>query len=339
MHRLKVNAITRVGEYLLSYDVSPARYLRELGLPPAALLGDKLWLDRDSCLRVAENLGRVTGDPAPGMHVAEGQDLRVYGLWSDRILAAATVGEAIHAAIEHIGLIESGRLIVLRSEGSRVHWETDFLGPLEVSPREYLVASAVILSRFIGLATERIPIEVRLAHERPADTSEYERVFGPRLVFDADRTAIVFDRDALALPMDRRKVARVFAETAGTTAAHAHTAVAVARAVQAIIPFERPTTAKVAEMLQMNLRTMQRHLETWGVTFEELLEDLRLHRALIGLGEQGRTVTDVAFNLGYSDSAHFTRAFRRWTGSPPSDVTAPRKPINGKLMPLLTETP
>ena len=339
MHRIKVNAISRVGEYLLSHDVCPARFLRDLGLPPAALLGCDLWLDRDSCFLIAENIGRVTGDPAPGMHVTELQDLRVYGLWSDRILAAATVGDAIHAAIGHIGLIESGRLMVLRNKGSRASLETDFLGRLEASPREYLVASAVLLSRFIGLATEHIPLEVPLAHETPADTSEYERVFGPHLVFDADRTAIVFDRDALALPMDGRKVARVIAGTTDTTASHVQTAVAVARTVQAIMPFERPTTANVAEALNMNLRTMQRHLETWGVTFNELLEDFRLHHALVGLREQGRTVTDVAFTLGYSDSAHFTRAFRRWTGSPPSGVGASREPGHSKLMALLTKTP
>ena len=79
----------------------------------------------------------------------------------------------------------------------------------------------------------------------------------------------------------------------------------------------------------MNLRTMQRHLGAWGVTFEQLLEDLRLHHALIGLQEERLSVTDVAFHLGYSDAAHFTRAFRRWTG------TAPRE---SGILPLLAAT-
>jgi AraC-like DNA-binding protein len=30
-------------------------------------------------------------------------------------------------------------------------------------------------------------------------------------------------------------------------------------------------------------------------------------------------MTEIAFLLGYSDAAHFTRAFRRWTGSSPRD--------------------
>ncbi|MGO9673197.1 MAG: helix-turn-helix domain-containing protein [Methylocella sp.] len=29
------------------------------------------------------------------------------------------------------------------------------------------------------------------------------------------------------------------------------------------------------------------------------------------------SVTNAAFELGYSDPAHFSRAFRRWTGESP----------------------
>ena len=37
------------------------------------------------------------------------------------------------------------------------------------------------------------------------------------------------------------------------------------------------------------------------------------------LQEGTHTLTEIAFLVGYSDAAHFTRAFRRWTGSPPRD--------------------
>lgn len=334
MHRIKIASVATVGDYLLARGVSPAHYLCELGLPPAALLGGNLWLDRDSCLGIAENLGRVTGDRFPGMHVAEIIDLRVYGLWSARILASATVGEALHAAADRIDLIESGRLLTLSMQGNRVRLETGFLGRLKENPREYLDASLTLLSRFVRLAAEDIPFEAHFAHERPADTSEIERLLGPNLVFGAEVTALVLDRDAMATPIDRRKIELSASPGAEPEIAHCRTAAAAARAVQAMLRNGRPTVSEVAASLSMNVRTLQRHLAAWGVTFEQLLDDLLFHTAMIELREAGRSVTDVAFDLGYSDSAHFTRAFRRWTGYTPREYRSAELPMPRSTRPL-----
>ena len=76
----------------------------------------------------------------------------------------------------------------------------------------------------------------------------------------------------------------------------------------------------VADELRMNPRTLQRHLAAWGLSFNEVLDDLRHRRAMAYLSDGQLSITDVAFRLGYADAAHFTRAFRRWTGKAPRDV-------------------
>ena len=336
MHRHKVTAITAIGEYLLAHDVCPARFLGDLGLPPAALLGSDLWLDRDACFLIAESASRATGDPFPGLHVAEIQDLWNYGRWSATILASPTLGTAMRAACGNIRLIESGRLLQLSCKGDRARIHTRFLGDLAYSPKQYLDASLVLLGRIIRLAKEPVPLEVHFVHARPRDTAEIERLLGPNLVFDAEETALVIDRGALTLPLDGRKIA-IEAPSPGAGGAHIHACVtaAAAQIVEQIVQYERPTVTNVAAALSMNVRTMQRHLAAWGVTFEEILEDYRLHHALIGLREEKRSVTDVAFQLGYSDAAHFTRAFRRWTGLPPSRIDSVEDSFPQAILPLL----
>jgi AraC-like DNA-binding protein len=120
------------------------------------------------------------------------------------------------------------------------------------------------------------------------------------------------------------------AETAGTESeavrqhwSHARrsreTYLAVVHFMDNTIQFGRPTVHAAATAASMNLRTLQRHLATCGVTFATLLNEYRHRHAVRYLQNSDLSVTDIAFKLGYSDSAHFTRAFRRWTGSNPRE--------------------
>ena len=71
------------------------------------------------------------------------------------------------------------------------------------------------------------------------------------------------------------------------------------RVLREMIELERPTASCVAAALSMNLRTMQRHLAVWDLTFEQLLDEYRLRRAMKYLNEGEHTITDIAFRLGY----------------------------------------
>jgi AraC-like DNA-binding protein len=58
-------------------------------------------------------------------------------------------------------------------------------------------------------------------------------------------------------------------------------------------------------------------LKAEGVTFEQLLDRVRRRAAIRMIREERLPVKDVAFRLGFSDPAAFSRAFKRWTGASP----------------------
>jgi len=85
------------------------------------------------------------------------------------------------------------------------------------------------------------------------------------------------------------------------------------------LAYKPPTLETTATALGLHTRTLERRLSRWGTPFESFLDEFRRSRSLQLLEQGTHTMTDIAFLVGYSDSAHFTRAFRRWTGKPPRD--------------------
>jgi len=76
---------------------------------------------------------------------------------------------------------------------------------------------------------------------------------------------------------------------------------------------------RVARDLGCSRQTLYRRLKAEGVAYEQLLDGLRRRLALRFMRE-GLSVKDAAYRLGFSDPAAFSRAFKRWTGSSPSDM-------------------
>jgi AraC-like DNA-binding protein len=69
----------------------------------------------------------------------------------------------------------------------------------------------------------------------------------------------------------------------------------------------------------MSPRTLQRKLAEVKTTYLQLVDETRKDLALRYIQDPRRSVTDITFSLGFSQPSAFTRAFRRWTGSSPSD--------------------
>jgi AraC-like DNA-binding protein len=94
---------------------------------------------------------------------------------------------------------------------------------------------------------------------------------------------------------------------------------AVQQIVTTLLPDGYPGLQLVAEAVRMSPRTLQRRLEAEGLTFARVVAKARVSEAQRMLGDPARKVIDVALDLGYSDPAHFTRAFERWTGVAPRE--------------------
>ena len=85
----------------------------------------------------------------------------------------------------------------------------------------------------------------------------------------------------------------------------------------------------IARLLHINERQLQRDLQKEGSNFTHILRREKIHCAIELLSDPGNTIGEISNCLGYSNQAHFTRAFLTSMGTTPSQF---RKSISDGLV-------
>lgn len=80
--------------------------------------------------------------------------------------------------------------------------------------------------------------------------------------------------------------------------------------------------AEIAKLLGLSERSLTRQLAAEGVSYNQLFTEVQSERAQHLLGNGKLRVSEVAYRMGYSDPAAFTRAFVAWSGITPSEWRA-----------------
>lgn len=80
-----------------------------------------------------------------------------------------------------------------------------------------------------------------------------------------------------------------------------------------------PTISEIAEMAGISVRSFQRKLSGMELSYSGLVDVVRFESAAKRLRDTDAKIIDIAFSCGYADPAHFTRAFRRISGTTPRE--------------------
>ncbi len=86
-----------------------------------------------------------------------------------------------------------------------------------------------------------------------------------------------------------------------------------------------PSLQKTADRFHMSSRTLHRQLLKEGTSFKEIVDNVSHHLAQEYLADSSLSIQEIAYLLGYMDTANFRRAFKRWQGCPPSEYREQHK--------------
>ena len=80
-----------------------------------------------------------------------------------------------------------------------------------------------------------------------------------------------------------------------------------------------PGWISIASLLNMSPRNMHGKLEQRDTSYQEILDDLRSQLAIQYIEQDSMSISQITYQLGFTDTSNFSRAFRRWTGHSPSE--------------------
>jgi AraC-like DNA-binding protein len=93
----------------------------------------------------------------------------------------------------------------------------------------------------------------------------------------------------------------------------------VRKAMYIVLPMGRARIEQVAGGLGLNVRTLQRQLDTAGESFSGLLNEVRRDLAMRYMAGKAHSLSQVGELLGYRTPSSFTRWFTAQFGTTPAD--------------------
>lgn len=305
----------------LGADASAIRHLPGLGTldDPDGRVSEQT---AEAAWRLAASLTR---DAALGVHVAESLPRGAIDLIEYAVRSSASLRLGLERLARY-GRVLSDR-VAARLEPTDAGLLLIFdVGTSVLAPAraEFGLAAALKLARDVT-GIEIVPGNVSFAHDQPGDISEHRRFFRGPLRFGAGANTMILSAADVARPLPgadaalsaivRRRLEKALQEPA--LPPPATLSARVRRMLVEDLGQTALTADSVAKALAMSRRTLTRRLGEEGISFREILDDVREELARALLQDRSQSIADVAFFLQYSEPTAFHRSFRRWTGQTP----------------------
>jgi AraC-like DNA-binding protein len=270
----------------------------------------------------------LCNDPALGLHFGEAFDLSelsIVGLIAD---ASETGADAFRQINRYARLVVDVDLGSADRYQLERHGDELWMVDMRKNPNDFPELTESVFARGVCMARRAGEMgffkAVHVTHAEPEYRCEYDRIFRIPVIFGSDKNALVTDGAWLTYKPAPPSSRYVF----GILSAHAEALLKSlegskstrGRVESVLMPILHTGDASintVAGKLGLSRQTLFRKLKAEGVTFEQVLDELRHKLALHYLSGKKVSVNETAYLVGFSEPAAFSRAFKRWTGSSP----------------------
>jgi AraC-like DNA-binding protein len=319
---MRVAVLSRYIRYIESVGAPVERLLARSGIPAVLLETPMALVPQESATRFIDLACRCLGTEHLGVQVSLALKLDNLGPYGQMLQNALTLHEYLRKGVGFYDAMVTGQRIWLSEHGEELRFNVANLnqpGAIAYQPEmETLVPSIERCKDAAG--PDWSPREISIGHRTRTPLPDVELFDGSRIVSGTGETYFTLPRTLL----ERR-----FPEVGDREQATGNCGCGLKHPLPndlggmvrvQIESFLRQGTYQVkaiAESLAMSKRSFQRLLAEQGLSYSQMLGEARQHLAVDWLETTDKPIGEIAFDLGYSDSSNFSRAFRRQVGIAP----------------------
>jgi AraC-like DNA-binding protein len=317
-------AASAIADAVRQYGCDAATLFRRAELEPDAISEPGARYPMQKLTRLWGEARRETGDPCIGL--IAGQKIKPPALHALGMswLASPTLLDGLRRIERYVRIANSAMRVTLEETDGQVVLTVGLEAEGVVAADEGVDMALAVIVRLCRLMTDRhfAPVLVTMRHADNGHVSQYIDYFQSPVSFDADRDSISFDAASLrqALPAGNRALASHndrLAERYLATLNPERTRDRVRELLLTLMSSGDVNQETVASSLHLSVSSLQRQLKAEGITYRQILDDTRRSLAEDLVRENRYSLSQIAYLLGFSDQANFSRAFKRWTGKSP----------------------
>lgn len=326
-HVVRASILRGFDQFLEKRGIAPEALLEQAGMRAADLSDSERDLPFNSVARLMENAALACGDASLGISFAKAFPVGGTGVLGFLFLNSKTIGDAMQTLARFVPLLRAPHSFTFETEegGACLTWRPPDDVPTSFVQFNTFVAALIVLRLRQVIRPDWRPRSVELQTAPLADTSQAAGLFGANVTYFAPRNAIHVDAATLEQPLaeaepELRAVLERYGEKmmAELPPPESGLIEQTKSAILRLLGGGRTALEDVAAYLDCSPRTLQSRLATHSTTFEEILNDVRKTRAEQLLRKPDTTLTEIAYQLGFSELSSFTRAAQRWFGRTPS---------------------
>ena len=307
--------LTGYVEVARSVGLDPFRLLSEVGLDRSCLYDPDIKIPTDPVIRLLERSASAARIEDFALRMAETRQLSNLGPVALAARDAATLREALEAAIRYLRLHNEAMLLSLVAMGDVIIFKSDLVAERCSVGRQAIELTVGVALRFIrqlfGGAWRSVP--VWFSHGPPAEMTSHLRMFGPWVEFGQECNGIILEARDLDTPLagSDPAMARHVKQYLEPMLAQADVILSeqVRRLVYDLLVSHRASADRVASRLGINRRALHRQLARNDETFSSILDAVRTDLARRYIEDRGLPLTEVAHLLGFSELSAFSRWF------------------------------